>query len=95
MLNIGEYIKIILQKRNITLTKLAEMMTEYEKKNGSTNTIYRTHLSAEFNAGAITIERARKIEIALKLPEFQLVHLVKHNLSPKEEERLRKIYIKR
>ena len=67
-------------------------MTKYERKNGNTNTIYKTHLSAEFNAGTITIERARKIEIALNLPEFQLVHLVKNNLSQKEEERLKKIY---
>lgn len=92
MLSIGGYIKLILKKRGITVAELARMMTEEERKHGSSATIYRMHLNAEIKNNKITIEKARKIEIALNLPEFQLVNLIKPNLTSKQLQLLENIY---
>lgn len=68
------------------------MMTIEERKHGNTITIYKTHLSPELNSGKITIERARKIEIALNLPKFQLVSMINPSLTEKQIESLENIY---
>lgn len=92
MLSIGEYIKLILKKRGITVAELARMMTEEERKHGSSITIYRMHLNAELKNDKISIIKARKIEIALNLPELQLVRMLKPNLNSKQLELLENVY---
>ena len=92
MLSIGEYIKLILKKRGLTVAELARIMTEQERKHGSSTTIYRMHLNAEIKNDKISIIKARKIEIALNLPELQLVKMIKPNLSSKQLELLENVY---
>lgn len=92
MLSIGGYIKLILKKRGLTVADLARMMTEQERKHGSSTTIYRMHLNPELKYDKITIEKARKIEIALNLPKFQLVNMVNRNLTKRQVEMLENLY---
>lgn len=92
MLSIGEYIKLILKKRGLTVAGLARMMTEEERKHGSQITIYRMHINAEIKHDKISIERARKIEITLNLPKYQLVNMINPNLTEKQIECLENIY---
>ena len=92
MLSIGRYIKLILKKRGLTVAELARMMTEQERKHGSSTTIYRMHLNPDLKYDKITIEKARKIEIALDLPKFQLVNMVNPNLTKKQIEMLENLY---
>lgn len=92
MLSIGGYIKLILKKRGLTVAELARMMTEQERKHGSSTTIYRTHLNPELKYDKITIEKARKIEIALNLPKFQLVNMLNRKLTKKQIEMLENLY---
>lgn len=92
MLTIGGYIKLILKKRGLTVADLARMMTEQERKHGSSTTIYRMHLNPELKYDKITIEKARKIEIALNLPKFQLVNMLNRNLTKKQIEMLENLY---
>jgi transcriptional regulator with XRE-family HTH domain len=92
MLTIGGYIKLILKKRGLTVADLARMMTEEERKHGSSTTIYRMHLNPELKYDKITIEKARKIEIALNLPKFQLVNMVNRNLTKRQVEMLENLY---
>jgi transcriptional regulator with XRE-family HTH domain len=92
MLSIGGYIKLILKKRGLTVADLAKMMTEQEKKHGSSATIYRMNLNPELKYDKITVEKARKIEIALNLPKFQLVNMVNRNLTKRQVEMLENLY---
>lgn len=92
MISIGGYIKLILKKRGLTVADLARMMTEEERKHGSSTTIYRMHLNPEIKYDKITIEKARKIEIALNLPKFQLVNMVNPNLTKKQTELVENVY---
>ena len=92
MLSIGGYIKLILKKRGLTVAELARMMTEQERKHGSSTTIYRMHLNPELKYDKITIEKAREIEIALDLPKFQLVNMVNPNLTKKQMQMLENLY---
>lgn len=92
MLSIGGYIKLILKKRGLTVAELARMMTEQERKHGSSTTIYRMHLNPELKYDKITIEKARKIEIALDLPKFQLVNMINPELTKKQIEILENVY---
>lgn len=92
MLTIGGYIKLILKKRGLTVADLARMMTEQEREHGSSTTIYRMHLNPELKYDKITIEKARKIEIALNLPKFQLVNMVNRNLTKRQLEMLENLY---
>lgn len=94
MLSVEGYIKLILKKRGLTIVDLARMMTEQERKHGSSITIYKTHLSPELKHDKLTIERARKIEIALDLPKYQLVNMMKPNLTKKQIDWLENIYKK-
>lgn len=65
-MQIGTYIKLILQKKNMTQEELA-------RKSG----IPKTHIS-QIISGTIKIEflRARKIEKALGLRKYELVEIV-------------------
>ena len=92
MLSVEGYIKLILKKRGLTVADLARMMTEQERKHGSSTTIYRMHLNPELKYERLSLERARKIEIALNLPKFQLVNMMKPNLTKKQVEWLENIY---
>lgn len=92
MLSMGEYIKLLLKKRGLTVAELARMMTQEERNHGSSITITRTHLCPEIKSSKISVERARKIEIALKLPKFQLVNMINPNLTKKHIELLENVY---
>ena len=50
------------------------------------------HLNAELKNDKISIIKARKIEIALNLPEMQLVKMLKSNLTNKQLELLENVY---
>lgn len=92
MLSIGGYIKLILKKRGLKVAELARMMTEQERKHGSSSSIYRMHLNSELKYDKITIVKARKIEIALDLPKFQLVNMINPNLTKKQIQMLENLY---
>ena len=92
MISIGGYIKLILKKRGLTVAELARMMTEEERKHGSSTTVYRMHLNPEIKYDRIGLERARKIEITLNLPKFQLVNMINSNLTKKQIEWLEDVY---
>ena len=92
MLSVEGYIKLILKKRKLTVADLARMMTEQERKHGSNITVYRTHLNPELKYDKLSIERARKIEIALNLPKFHLVNMIKPNLTKKQVKWLENVY---
>ena len=92
MLSVEGYIKLILKKRGLTVADLARMMTEQEEKHGSTSKVYRTNLNPELKYEKLGLETARKIEIALNLPKFQLINMMKPNLTQKQVEWIEKIY---
>lgn len=92
MLSIEGYIKLILKKRGLTVADLARMMTEQERKHGSSTTVYRTHLNPELKYEKLGLERARKIEIALGLPKFQLVNMMNPHLTEKQVKWLENVY---
>lgn len=92
MLSIGDYIKILLKKRGLTVAELARMMTQEERNHGSNTTIHRANLTPDINNSKISIETARKIEMALKLPKFQLVNMINPNLTKKQIELLENVY---
>lgn len=94
MLSIEGYIKLILKKRGLTVADLARMMTEQEEKHGSSTKIYRTHLSPELKYDKLTLERVRKIEIALDLPKFQLINMMNPHLTKRQVEMLENVYKK-
>ena len=94
VLSIGGYIKLILKKRGLTVAELARMMTEQERKHESKSTIYRMHLNQDIKYDKISIERARKIEITLNLPKYQLVNLINPSLTDKQIDFLENVYKK-
>lgn len=80
-MNIGTYIKLILQKKNMTQEELA-------RKSG----IPKTHIS-QIIRGAITISfiRARKIEKALGLRKYELVEIVGFPTNDNDKRRLERL----
>lgn len=92
MLSIEGYIKLILKKRGLTVSDLARMLTEEEKKHGSNKTVYKTNLNPELKHERLGLEMARKIEIALKLPKFQLVNMMNPHLTEKQVKWLENVY---
>lgn len=80
-MQIGTYIKLILQKKNIKQQQLAD-------KTG----IKKTHISGIIH-GTVKIEayRARKIEKALDLPKYSLVELVGFPTNDRDKRRLEEL----
>lgn len=80
-MQIGTYIKLILQKKNMTQQELA-------RRSG----IPKTHISQIIN-GVIKIEalRARKIEKALGLPKYELVELVGFPTNDRDKRKLEEL----
>ncbi len=73
-MQIGTYIKLILQKKNMTQQDLVNRINELHLANG---TMYKNKISEMLNGQmSITTVMARKIEIALDLPKYSLVELV-------------------
>ena len=75
-MQIGQYIKLILQKKNMTQQDLVNKLNElnFSAKGG---TITKHNISNILN-GAVPLHytMARRIEIALELPKYSLVELV-------------------
>ena len=73
MISAGTYVKILLQKRNMSQTDLLRKMQSL-----GFNGVHLTHINNFIN-GTDTIIRyglIRKIEIALELPEFTLINMI-------------------
>lgn len=80
-MQIGTYIKLILQKKNMTQQQLAD-------KSG----IPKTHISGILN-GTVQLAslRARKIEIALDLPKYELVEIVGFPTNDNDKRKLEEL----
>lgn len=75
-MQIGQYIKLILQKKNMTQQDLVNKLNElhFSAKGG---TITKHNISNILN-GVVPLHytMARRIEIALELPKYSLVEIV-------------------
>ena len=75
-MQIGQYIKLILQKKNMTQQDLVNKLNElhFSAKGG---TISKNNISNILNGNLpLHYTMARRIEIALELPKYSLVELV-------------------
>lgn len=75
-MQIGQYIKLILQKKNMTQQDLVNKLNElhFSAKGG---TISKNNISNILNGNLpLHYTMARRIEIALELPEYSLVEIV-------------------
>lgn len=80
-MQIGTYIKLILQKKNMTQQELAN-------KSG----IPRQHISSIINGTeTISAVRARKIEKALDLAKYELVELVGFPTNDRDKRKLEEL----
>lgn len=82
-MQIGAYIKLILQKKNMTQQQLADKMN-----------LPRQNISNMINgtgSKTITYIQARKIEIALDLPKYSLVELVGFPTNNRDKRRLEEL----
>lgn len=74
----GQYLKVILQKKDLTYQGLADLMMEYRKQNNIKGKIDRHNIfyriSGELN---ITDDFAREVEIVLNLPQGTLLDINK------------------
>lgn len=82
-MQIGTYIKLILQKKNMTQQQLADKL-QVPKQNIS-NMINGT------GSKVVTCIQARKIEIALDLPKYSLVELVGFPTNDRDKRRLEEL----
>lgn len=80
-MQIGTYIKLILQKKNMTQQQLADKLN-VPKQNVS------NIINGSMLIGAV---RARKIEIALDLPKYSLVELVGFPTNDRDKRRLEEL----
>lgn len=80
-MQIGTYIKLILEKKNMTQQQLADKMN-LPKQNVS-NMINGSRQIGSFGA--------RKIEIALDLPKYSLVELVGFPTNDRDKRRLEEL----
>lgn len=80
-MRIGTYIKLILQKKNMTQQQLADKLQ-----------VPKQNVSNIIN-GSATVQayRARKIEIALDLPKYSLVELVGFPTNDRDKRRLEEL----
>lgn len=82
-MQIGTYIKLILQKKNMTQQQLADKMN-LPRQNVS-------NMINETGSKTITYITARKIEIALDLPKYSLVELVGFPTNDRDKRRLEEL----
>lgn len=80
-MQIGTYIKLILQKKNMTQQQLADKL-QVPKQNVS------NIINGSIQIGSV---RARKIEIALDLPKYSLVELVGFPTNDRDKRRLEEL----
>lgn len=80
-MQIGTYIKLILQKKNMTQQQLADKL-QVPKQNIS------NIINGSMPIGSL---RARKIEIALDLPKYSLVELVGFPTNDRDKRRLEEL----
>lgn len=80
-MQIGTYIKLILQKKNMTQQQLADKL-QVPKQNVS------NIINGSIQIGSV---RARKIEIALDLPKYSLVELVGFPTTDKGKKELEEL----
>lgn len=80
-MQIGTYIKLILQKRNMTQQQLADKL-QVPKQNVS------NIINGSMQIGLV---RARKIEIALDLPKYSLVEIVGFPTNDRGKRRLEEL----
>ncbi len=73
MITVGNYIKVILKKRNMTQKDLLDKMNKL--KLGNDIELNKQHLNNAINL-KMTYIWARRIEIALELPQYSLVRMV-------------------
>ena len=73
MITVGNYIKVILKKRNMTQKDLLDKMNKL--KLGNDIELNKQHLNNAINLN-MTYIWARRIEIALELPQYSLVRMV-------------------
>ena len=71
MITAGTYVKVILKKRNMTQ---AELLRKMKKMKLGDDNLHKQHLSRALNS-KMTFIWARRIEIALDLPEYSLVKM--------------------
>lgn len=76
MINVGEYVKILLKKRNMTQMDLLRKMNELKLgKDGKE--LNKQHLNNFINGTSdVTSIWAKRIEIALDLPKDSLVNMI-------------------
>lgn len=80
-MQIGTYIKLILQKKNMTQQQLADKI-QVPKQNVS------NYINGSMQIGSL---RARKIEIALDLSKYSLVELVGFPTNDRDKRRLEEL----
>ncbi len=80
-MQIGTYIKLILQKKNMTQQQLADKL-QVPKQNIS------NIINGSIQIGSV---RARKIEIALDLPKYSLVEIVGFPTNDRDKRRLEEL----
>lgn len=73
MIDVGLYVKILLKKHNMTQIDLLRKMNKMNLGNGFV--LNKQHLNNAINI-KMTFTWARRIEIALNLPEYSLVRMV-------------------
>ena len=89
-MQIGKYIKLILQKKNMTQQDLVNKLNELHL--GEKGEITRFKISAVLNQGiGLSPYLARKIEIALDLPKYSIVSKVGFPKGEREKKKLEEI----
>ena len=91
MINVAEYIMMLLGKKKWTKTRLCEKLNEVEKKLGDTKTHLPYLNSAFLGENPFRPKLLAKIEVALGLREGTLINMVAPPISPDGKEELRKI----
>ncbi len=73
MINAGTYVKILLKKRNMTQAQLLNKMKKLKLAEDKTLAPQKLNNAINIKMGYVW---ARRIEIALELPEYSLIKMV-------------------
>lgn len=96
MMNIRDYINLVLMKKKMTRTAFCKEINKIEEKLGekkSTNQNITNYLNGTDDKHNIGYKMALKMEKALNLPDDTLINMVKNPLTPdvaKDFDRLKK-----
>lgn len=90
-INVGDMVRVSMQKRGFTFERLASELTKQQEILGHKGIIRKQNLHAKVvirdGEAGITPEMARRIEIILDLPRYSLVDLCpKRALNSKAEQ---------